>query len=60
MWAEGAIGYLQQPLPSQQAGFPQQVTTVAAPAESDKSRAAANANTIALSFIKISFEMLRE
>jgi hypothetical protein len=53
----GTIGYLQQPLPSQQAGFPQQEATVAALADNEKKRNAANANTSALSFMKmISFE----
>jgi hypothetical protein len=53
----GAIGYLQQLLPSQQAGFPQQAATVAAWADNDRKRAATTANTSALSFIKkISFE----
>jgi hypothetical protein len=51
-----AIGYLQQLLPSQQAGVPQQVATVAARADNERTRAAANANTSALSFITISFE----
>ena len=50
------IGYLQQPLPSQQAGFPQQMATVAARADNERKRAAANANTSALSFITISLE----
>jgi hypothetical protein len=52
----GAIGYLQQLLPSQQAGFPQQVEAVAAWADNEKKRTAAKANTSALSFITISFE----
>jgi hypothetical protein len=51
-----AIGYLQQLLPSQQAGVPQQVATVAARADNERKRVAANANTSALSFITISFE----
>ena len=52
-----AIGYLQQLLPSQQAGFPQQEATVAACADNERKRAAAKANTSALSFMKmISFE----
>jgi len=52
----GVIGYLQQP-PSQQAGFPQQATTVAARADNEMKRTAANANTSTLSFIKmISFK----
>src|ERR1700735_1193205 len=51
-----AIGYLQQLLPSQQAGVPQHVATVAARADDDRKRTAANANTSALSFITISFE----
>jgi hypothetical protein len=56
-----AICYLQQPPLSQQAGFPQQATTVAAWAASETKRTAANANTNALAFIKISsFEMQRE
>ena len=57
----GVMGYLQQLLPSQQAGFPQQAaTTVAAPADSVKTRTAANANAIAiaLSFIKSPLKML--
>jgi hypothetical protein len=54
------IGYLQQPLLSQQAGSPQQATTVAAWAASETKRTAANVNTSALNFTKIvSFEMLR-
>jgi hypothetical protein len=53
----GTIGYLQQLPPSQQAGFPQQVEGVAARADSERKRTAANANTSALSFITmISFE----
>ena len=56
----GAIGYLQQP-PSQQPGFPQQErAVVAAWAESDSKRAAANANTNTLSFMTISFELADE
>jgi hypothetical protein len=52
----GVIGYLQQP-PSQQAGFPQQATTVPARADNEMKRTAANANTSTLSFIKmISFK----
>jgi hypothetical protein len=55
-----ANGYLQQLPPSQQAGFPQQATTVAAWAASDRKSAAANVNTSALNFIRSSpWEMLR-
>jgi hypothetical protein len=55
-----AIGYLQQLLPSQQAGVPQHVATVAARADNERKRTAANANTSALSFITISFDMVFE
>jgi hypothetical protein len=55
-----SAGYLQQPLPSQQAGFPQQLATVADWADNERKRAATNANTSALSFITISFEKLYE
>jgi hypothetical protein len=52
-----AIAYLlQQLLPSQQAGVPQHAATVAAPADNERKRTAADANTSALSFITISFE----
>ena len=51
-----AIGYLQQLPPSQQAGDPQHIWTVAARAPNESKRVAANANTSALSFITISFE----
>jgi hypothetical protein len=51
-----AIGYSQQLLPSQQAGLPQHMATVDATADDERNRAAANANTSALSFIMISFE----
>lgn len=53
-----AIGYLQQVLPSQQAGFPQQLKADAAWADNERKRTAANANTIALSFIMISLNKL--
>ena len=56
----GAIGYLQQPPPSQQPGFPQQLATVAAWADNDSKSAAANANTSALTFMTISFELADE
>jgi hypothetical protein len=46
------MDYLQQP-PSQQAGLPQQATVVAACADSEIKRTAANAKTSALSFIKM-------
>jgi hypothetical protein len=51
-----AIGYLQQLLPSQQAGLPQHMATVAARADNESKRAAAKANASTLSFITISFE----
>ena len=57
----GAIGYLQQPPPSQQPGFAQQErATVAAWADNDSKSAAANANTNTLSFMTISFELADE
>jgi len=45
------IGYLQQPLPSQQAGLSQQAKTVAACAGKDTKRNAATANASTLYFI---------
>jgi hypothetical protein len=50
---QGVIGCLQQLSQSEHAGFPQQVTTVAAYPDSEMKRTGANANTSALSFIKI-------
>lgn len=44
--------YLQQLLPSQHAGLPQQVSVVAALADNESKRAAANASAMALSFIR--------
>jgi len=48
---ERFIDYLQQPPLSQQAGFPQQATAVAACDDNVMKRAAANANASALNFI---------
>jgi hypothetical protein len=48
-------GYLQQPLPSQQAGLSQQVKTVAACAGKESKTNAATANASTLNFITISF-----
>jgi hypothetical protein len=45
------IGYLQQPLPSQQAGLSQHVKTLAAWADKESERNAANANASTLNFI---------
>ena len=58
MWAQPllVIGYLQQPLPSQQAGLSQQAKTVAACAGKDTKRNAATANASTLNFITSPFE----
>jgi hypothetical protein len=57
MWAQPLAinGYLQQSLPSQQAGLSQQVKTVAACAGKETNRSAATANASTLNFIMISF-----
>jgi hypothetical protein len=55
MWAQplAVIGYLQQSLPSQQAGLSQQVKTVAACAGKESKTNAATANASTLNFITI-------
>jgi hypothetical protein len=54
------IGYLQQPLPSQQAGLSQHVKTLAAWADKESERNAANANASTLNFITSPFERVAE
>ena len=56
------MGYWQQPLPSQQAGWSQQVKTVAAFAGKETNRSATTANANTLNFITISFlsKLLRD
>jgi hypothetical protein len=62
MWAQPllVIGYLQQPLPSQQAGLSQQAKTVAAWAGKDSKRNAATANASTLNFITSPFGQVVE